>query len=228
MKDKKAVILCGSPKPGISTSEVFSEFIKDKFSAHSIPSKILKLRSYIKREDKIMEMVTTVSESDIIFILSPLYVDSISYDLIRSFELIRKYTGSNGNNKLKKYVAVSHSGLDIGKNQVSVKILESFGKELNYKVEGIFAFGFSGFLNGTPLDSCDKVTKNLQKGFEIMVNSLASDQPIPPKARKLISKPLMKGPMFLNKFLLNHTMKDCYKKKDLSKGLLKVQEKVFK
>jgi len=226
MKKNNVLILNGSPKINNSSSKSLAEFMENELNKKGVDPKIRRVSTCIASEQGVVELMECIREADLLFLISPLYVDSLPYNVIKMLELIKIYIGPDTGNRSKKFFALSHSGLDVTKNDVSVRIYERFAKELNFNFGGSLALGTSSIINGNSLNFMNRMTKNLRKSLEIISESIFTGNSIPPKVQKLLSKPFLPAPLFLNKILLNATMKSCYREKDFTKGLAKLHSKL--
>ena len=226
MKPKKILIFNGSPKKNKSTSQVLAEFLAIKLLEKENNAGIIRISSCIASEQVLIKQIKQIKESDLIFFIFPLYVDSLPYQVIELFEQIKKHIGSDENNKKITFMALSHCGSDVTRNQTAVKVCECFSRELHFSFGGVFTLGSSSILNGTNLQALNRMTEKLQTGLEIIGESISTDKPIPQEVQNLMSKPFLNTPLFLSKILLNSTMKKCYSEKSFSKGISNLQSKL--
>lgn len=224
--NKNVLILNGSPKTNNSTSGSLAKFIENELKRKGVKTKTRRVSTCTAGERGIVELMEYIRKANLIFLISPLYIDSLPYNVIEMLELIKIHIGADTCNRNKTFLALSHSGLDATKNDVSVRIYERFAKELNFNFGGAFALGTSSIINGNPLHFMNRMTKNLRKALEMVSDSIFTGDSIPPKVQALLSKPFLPAPLFLNKILLNATMKRCYEEKDFSKGLTKLHSKL--
>jgi hypothetical protein len=223
-KTERILILSGSPKKDKSTTHSISEFLQNEFYKKGISSEIAIVSSYLKDEIQIKELIALVDSCNILFIISPLYIDSLPYNVIQALELIKKY--SDPTRADKKVIAISHCGLEAIHNRVAIKICESFSKELHYNFAGGVTLGFSIIINGDPLSKLFKMTKNVQKSLQSIVNAVVAGEKVSMQARQLMSQSMLPGPLFLIKILGNRVMNICYKNKSFTIGIKKLQNKL--
>lgn len=226
MKKNNVLILNGSPKINNSTSQSLTLFMENELNKKGVETKTRRVSTCIAGEQEIMEVMQCIRKADLLFLISPLYIDSLPYNVIEMLELIKIHIRPDAGNRSKTFLALSHSGLDATKNEVSVRIYECFANKLNFNFGGAFALGTSSIINGNPLNFMNRMTKNLRKSLEIISDSIITGNSIPPKAQILLSKPFLPAPLFLNKILLNATMNRCYKEKSFTKGIAKLHSKL--
>jgi hypothetical protein len=211
------LIVNGSPRQAQSSSHALGEYVRRECIKKDIDAELVTISAYLKNEALLKEFVSKVETCTMLFLIFPLYVDSLPYTVIRALEVIKKY--STPGNKEKRVIALSHSGLDANQNRVAIKICECFARELNYRFAGGLMFGNSTFLNGIPLTQLNRMTMHVQEALTMTVEALATGESVPQRAQRLISKPMVPGPMFLFKIVGNWVMKKCYKEKKFAKGM---------
>lgn len=217
------LILNGSPQKAKSSSQIIAEYLKNEFEERQIDTELVIISSILKKEAGRQELVSKVNSCDVLFLIFPLYIDSLPYNLIEALEMVKKYHSEiNSTNNEKKVVAISHSGLEANHNRVAVQICECFAKELNYQFAGGLMLGNSALINGSALPEFERMTKYLQNALKLTVNAIAVGDVVPLKAKQLISKPMLPGPLWLFKILGNWVMNQCFQKKSFDKGMGKL------
>lgn len=183
-------------------------------------SDLIVVSSALDHEAGVTELVSKVDSCDVLFLIFPLYIDSLPYNLIEALETVKKHhSGTDSTRHEKKVIAISHSGLEANHNRVAIRICECFAKEMNYQFAGGLMLGNSALLNGCALTELERMTKQVQRALRLTVDAMAMGDAVPEKARELISKPMLPGPLWLYKILGNWTMNLCFKKKSFDKGI---------
>lgn len=220
MKLKNAILLNGSPKINRSTSEALSDFMANRFVEEGLEIRQARISSHLKSEEKTERLVQHIKVSDLICLISPLYVDSLPYNVIECMEVIQAHMGHKDQNAETVFMAICQSGMEQDKNLIALQTCECFAKTLGFQFAGAFAIGFAGILNGLPLKQLNRLTRNVQKSLSIVSENIANGNPVPKKqVDMLLAKPLLPGPLYAKLFLFNATMKNCKKKKSFNKGI---------
>ncbi len=130
MKNQNILILNGSPKIKNSTSRSLAEFMENGLIKKGVKVQTRRVSTCTTGEEEIMELMECIRIADVLFFISPLYTDSLPYNVIEMLELIKIHIGPDNNNQYKTFLALSHSGLDVTKNKVALRIYKRFAKEL--------------------------------------------------------------------------------------------------
>ena len=116
MKLKNAILLNGSPKINRSTSEALSDFMANRFVEEALEIHQARISSHLKSEEEIEGLVQHIKVSDLICLISPLYVDSLPYNVIECMEVIQTHMGHKDQNAETVFMAICQSGMEQEKN----------------------------------------------------------------------------------------------------------------
>ena len=174
----KIVFLNGSPKSDSNSCshkmiQYFSKALAGHFDS-CIEAQALKL--CLKRE-KLESHFTEVLNADILFIVAPLYVDSLPssvLDYLRSFECFIKENPNLLTHPLKVYGFINCGFLGGSQNTIALEILENFALRCNFIWCGGLGVG-SGAMLASTLDSVPRESKMQQPiyvGLDHLVDAL--------------------------------------------------------
>lgn len=195
------LILIGSPKAQNSASNNFASYVEDKFKMNGVDTSKMYIVRHQKPE-KMEELVEKASQSELIVLINPLYIDSIPAITINFMEHFCLYHNSrkdSKNTKKQKLLAIFNSGFpEPHQNNVAVRMCENFAQQTNMGWIGGITIGMGAAFESRRVKDAGGMSRNLRKGMDLIVDSLSQNDDIPHDAVRIASKPLM--PLFLAKW----------------------------
>ncbi len=185
MNDKKMIIFNGSPRKK-GTSYSFARTIKILAKEKGSKVDIINIVEYFDKEKNFNSLHRILSESDIIGLIAPLYVDTLPYmDIWFLEKLLTEYkTDLKG----KKFFAVGQSGFpDI---EVSNPLLDSsrlFAQASEMKWMGGLAYGGGARLNGALMEDLGRTGRKITSGFKIALDDIYRGERISAKSQELLT-----------------------------------------
>jgi NAD(P)H-dependent FMN reductase len=196
MAVKNVVILTGSCKRKISNSEVIADHIKELFAEHSVDAEVVNARTVIK-ENSYTDLFERVAEADLFFIVSPLYVDTISHELTVIFEAFyKKEQQQPGCFSGIKFAALSHGGF-FGEehHRVSMDILRSFAEEMQLECLGTLNATGTSIFDGKPLTEVKFFSRHVRKAAPLLVKALSAGREVPAHAKRTMRRKMIPLPL---------------------------------
>lgn len=188
-KPTHATLLVGSPKGPNSTSNSLGTYLLEKLEQQGVTSKKIYINQCLNSEEKQIDMLRVIGESDLIILAFPLYVDSLHSQVIKTIELIAEHEKGKLNLDKKTFVAIANSGFPEAKhNEIALTVCRIFAKQVGYSWAGGLAMGGGGMISGRPLHELGGMVRNQKKALEIVADALSQGEAIPEKAVALISK----------------------------------------
>lgn len=195
----KVILLVGSPKGEKSASNSIMSFLLEKFHKNGIESEKTYIVKHVGSDEGISNLVSQVMDSDIIILISPLYVDSIPAIVINAMEKIYEHK-KNFPSKKQMMMAIFNCGFPEPKhNNLAIDMCKKFASDLDITWAGSVTIGMGASLEGRSLKSFG-MAKNLRNGLNIVVESLANSKLIPKNAEIIASKPMI--PLTISKFFM--------------------------
>ena len=85
---KRALLLVGSPKIGVSTSEVLGGYLMERLEEKGWQTRAVKLRPRVFKNESLKEFLSLVDQANLIVTAFPLYVDSLPALVTKAFEVL--------------------------------------------------------------------------------------------------------------------------------------------
>jgi NAD(P)H-dependent FMN reductase len=199
---RRALLLVGSPRGRKSTSAALGGYLAGRLTAHGIPTETIQLYPALGSRERTRSLIEAVDGSDLIVLAFPLYIDSLPGPVTRALELIaarRPTAQPAGKAKLAAFAAIVNSGLPEGEqSQTALAICAKFAQRAGFTSAGGLALG-GGYtvVNGTPLDQLGWRGNSIRVSLELSAANLASGNPIPDEAVRLMAKRRVSKWMFL-------------------------------
>lgn len=196
--EKRALLLIGSPKhEHVSSCVSLATLLGDELHKNSVITSRLLIVSLIKSKEGIDKMITAINNADIIIFLSPLYVDSIPYLVIKAMESIRATR-----NKImsQKYLAaISLCGFpEAHQNDTAIHIYRCFALELDFKWLGGLSLGMGpAIVHGRQMLGPIGAYYRMRRAIKTTAFALSRFKPIPKKAIETIAKPFVPSYLYI-------------------------------
>lgn len=202
MDRRNILILNGSPRKN-GTSYSFARTIKNLAEEPGNAAEIIHIIEYLEEGKDFGSLKSIISQSDIIGIVSPLYVDSLPYPVIWFFE--RLSSELKGELQGKSFFAIGQSAFPyselIGTLLGSCKC---FAEETQMKWLGGLGYGGGVMINGQFLESQGKKGKKITSAFKFALEDVLQNRVISPKAQELLANSFPKILARPMGALLNH------------------------
>ncbi len=218
---QNTLILVGSPKAKKSASNNISQYIKDKIHENGVEAEIVYIAKH-QKPDKMEKLVKRASESELLIIVAPLYIDSIPAIAINFMENYYNYHGLtikpvietqqkilaqqvNETQKEPKIqqrlLAIFNSGFpEPNHNDLAIDMCKNFASQTDMEWAGGITIGMGAAFENRSLNDAGGMARNLRNGLDNVVESLVMGVPVPSEAELIASKPLL--PLFLAKFVM--------------------------
>lgn len=201
----KAVLLIGSPNGFKSTSNSLGTYLLDKLQGGGCEGSKIHAQAEVHSQEKEAQMLTQVTESDLLILAFPLFVDCLPAALILALEKIANYRKTAAKPKNTKVLAIVNNGFpDSSQNATAISICKQFAKETGYEWAGGLMMGAGAIINGAPLEKAP-IMKNVKKALDLTAQNLLEGKAVPDEATGLMAKPPM--PQFLLTMFANRGWK---------------------
>ena len=188
-KPRTALLLVGSPKGSDSTSNSLGTYLLDQLQEKGLTTRKMMINQCLGSLEKQASMLNAVDESDLIILASPLYVDSLHSQVIKSLELIAQHEKSKTNKTPKTFVAISNSGFpEANQNNLALTVCRIFAVQTGLVWAGGLAMGGGGMIHGIPLDKAKGQCRNQIKALKLTADALIKGESIPNEALLSMAK----------------------------------------
>lgn len=159
-----------------STSKSMVNYLQKQFSSHGIKTDIFQANEVYQAEDKLNNLLTSLSESELFLLCTPIYIDGLPYPLMSTFEQIHSCKDNNFFQE-KKLITIIHSGFP-GKvhRETAINICHNFARSMGFDWEGAVDFGMSVIIEGNPLNQLGFATKWIRKSLAEVVEELVKEE----------------------------------------------------
>ncbi len=189
---KRVVLLNGSPKPGGGTSGVLGEYLLGKLRESGLETEALSAARAIRSAGEMEKLLAALASSDLMVLVSPVYVDSLPYPVIKALEEIAEYLGGKARRKKRGFAAITNCGFpEALHNDTALEICRCFAGDAGFEWAGGLGLGGGQALEGRPLEKSGFLVRHVRKALDLAAEALAVGGVIPAEAGSLFSKRLM-------------------------------------
>ncbi|WP_169735934.1 NAD(P)H-dependent oxidoreductase [Alkaliphilus transvaalensis] len=186
MKDKKALLLIGSPKIKNSTSEALGNYLLNRLKKGYI-IETLQIKKSLK--DDLGVLLEKINNCDLLIISSPLYVDCLPAPVIKIFEEIADYREEKNLTKKQSLMAIINCGFpEYFHNNIALKICRNFAERNGFHWLGGLTMGCGVAINGKPIDQLGGMTRNITKALDLASEAIVEGGVVPVESIELMRK----------------------------------------
>jgi multimeric flavodoxin WrbA len=214
MSGKKLLILNGSPRKK-GTSFSFALTIKKIAEEEGNIAEIVHIIEYLEEGKSMESLRGKLSESDILVLSSPLYVDSLPHPVIWFFEELHR--GFKKELKGKSFFAVAQCAFPYP--DLLDTLLGScrcFSEAVGMKWAGGLRYGGGVMINGQLMENLGKKGEKITSAFRLALKAVYEGKEIAPEVQQIFSRDFPKVLARPIAMLLNHRIKSSAKKQGLS------------
>jgi len=214
---KRLVIFNGSPRKN-GTSYSFSHTIKKLAEDSGNAAEIVHIIDYFDGKKDIDSLIHIISKSDILGLVTPLYVDTLPYPVIWFLEKLScdLRTELNG----KDFFAVSQCGLpDVTLFKPLLGSCRIFAESVSMNWLGGLGYGGGAIINGELMENLGSKGRKITSGFKIALEDILNEKMISSRAQDLLTIRIPKILLWPISAFLNYKSKSMARKsgvKDLS------------
>ncbi len=208
---KKALLLCGSPKPGPSTSRSLLDYLAHEFQGQGLEVQVFNLNHVNRDESLMVKILGEADRSDIIVAAFPLYIDGLPFPTIYALERIADHRRGVVGGTTKGFAAICNCGFpEATQNQTALATCEEFSREVGFRWLGGLALGGGAAIAGRPLESLGGMARNIRAALGGMAKALARGEEVPAESMRLMARPLL--PIWLYRVVSNRGWRKQVKK----------------
>ena len=186
---KRVLLLIGSAKEKPSTSESLGTYLLEKLSVEGFSTETLFIHKALRSDKSRRKLLEAISEDEIIVIVTPLYIDSLPYVVIRAMELIAKDRGIKNDLQEQRLLCIVNCGFpEAHHNDMALAMLRQFARKAGFQWAGGLALGAGEFIGGKPLLKVKGMARNVIKALDLVADALVKGTPVPHEAVKKMAK----------------------------------------
>lgn len=212
---KKQILLFNGSTRKSKTSFSFARTIKSLAEKEGHTVEIVNVIDYFNREKNLEDVKPIIFQSDIIGLISPLYVDSLPYPVIWFLESLSSAMAKELRDK--DFFAIGQCGFpDISMNQPLLESCRLFSQAVDMKWLGGLSYGGGAMLDGALLETLGKKGEKITLAFKLALDDILQGKRISSKPQELLT---VKIPKILNRPLalfLNHSARKEAKRRGIT------------
>jgi multimeric flavodoxin WrbA len=200
---KRALLLVGSPKSGVSTSEVLGGYLMERLEEKGWETQAVKLRPRVFKNGALKEFFSLVDQANLIVTAFPLYVDSLPALVTKALEVLWASSQDLTQSRTRRLFAIVNNGFpEAYQNAVALAICRNLAERT-----GMFWAGSLTLGAGEALVSGRPLTEKKRRGppvFHVIhaLNKVASMIDQEGRASREALKGLEKSPIPMMPFAL--------------------------
>jgi multimeric flavodoxin WrbA len=195
---KNALILIGSPRLKKSTSARLAAVLEEHLEKQGLKVARLYSRKVFASPQNTKELLAQIDTSDLLVLISPLYVDSLPAPVTRLLEIVAENRRGKEASSPKLFAAIINCGLpDSRQNTCALNICRIFARHSGLVWAGGLSLASGEIIGGRPLSQAQPGVRRIKKALEVAAVFLAKGQSIPNRAQQLMEKPLAPWPIYL-------------------------------
>lgn len=188
-KQKKVLLLVGSPRAERSTSFSIGKYLCDKIKGANYSIEFRFIIRLMKRKERQAQIIELINQSNLIILTFPLYIDHLPFPVIKMMEFLSNNKGILLNREDKAFLSICNSGFpESSQNELAIEVCRNFCNAMGFQWRGGLQKGGGQMIHGRDLDEMGKRAEDLRKGLELAAEALKKQQTIPKESMELISK----------------------------------------
>ncbi len=189
LTQKKALLLCGSPKVKDSVSDALGSYVMSKLQAEDWG--VQKFRANLVMKVDFEAFYAAVREADVIVISFPLYVDGLPAPLIRIMERIKEGYREQDTGKEQRLLAIANCGFpEAFHNDAALRICKSFAEVCGFQWIGGLATGTGPAMVGQSIKA-QGMTQRIAQALDLAAAAIINNSVMAPEASQLMSSKMM-------------------------------------
>jgi len=189
---EKAVLLIGSPRGKSGTSYQLAAYLGEQLAAAGLEVTTLSVYKSLRTEPGRQELLSTVNGAGALVFVTPLYIDCLPANIIRTLELIAGGRPNPPPDERPRLIAIVNCGfLESHHNDVALRIFRRFAAETGFDWAGGLAVGGGGYFAGRPLTKAGALALDMMRALDLGAAALAAGESLPQEAQALARKQRM-------------------------------------
>lgn len=189
---EQAVLLNGSPRGKSGTSYQFAAYLGEQLASAGLEVTTLSVYKSLRSDHGRQELLTAVNGASALAFITPLYIDCLPANIIRTLELIAGGCSNPLADERPRLMAIVNCGfLESHQNDVALRIFKRFAAETGFEWAGGLAIGGGGFFSGRPLRDAGAPALDLMRALDLSAAALAAGGLLPREAQALVRKQRM-------------------------------------
>jgi NAD(P)H-dependent FMN reductase len=190
-ESKRIFILTGSSRGGRTTSQSVGEYLAERLAEQGVQSESMRVRSALKSEQGIADMLAAIEWSDVFVLVFPLFISNLPAMAIRALEIVAAHRSErrNGDGERKPFIAICQGGYpEACQSEAALAVCRQFAHEAGFEWAGGLAFGGGAVIGGQPLEKMGVFTKYPRQALDMTAEAIAGGQQVPDRAVETAAK----------------------------------------
>jgi NAD(P)H-dependent FMN reductase len=200
---KRALLLVGSPRGGVSVSGAIAAHLGALLKDRGLLVTTERIQGCLREDAELHRLAAAFWDADVVALATPLYVDSLPGPVTRALEVLAERRAALGPPR-PRFLAIVNSGFpEAVHNDTALAICRLFAAAAALDWVGGLAIGGGGMLAGKPLAQGGGRAARVVRALASTADAIAAGLPIPPQAQR-VEVPL---PAWLYRFLADLTFR---------------------
>jgi hypothetical protein len=197
-ESRHALLLVGSAKRPHSTSEVLGTHVLERLRTRGFSTETLFLHRAYDEADRCNALLDAVDRADIVWLASPLYVDSLPYLVIKTMERIAEHGAARPSPRPRRFAGIVNCGFPEARHaELAIRMCGLFAKSVRWEWTGGLALGGGEAIAAQPLAAKGGMVRNVVRALDMAADALADGRHVPPEALALMAKPMMPAWLYM-------------------------------
>jgi hypothetical protein len=186
----RALLLIGSPKPGMSASRTFAEALGSRLESRGFETRVARGAPIFHDDSELEGLLHAIAASQLVVLSFPVYVDSLPAPVLRLLEVwaARLADGSMTSAPQRLAVLTQCGFPEASHCRVAVEVCRLFAEKTGIAWAGALAFGMGGSIEGGSIERSPLAAR--LSWLDAAADALATEQPIPTSATEAFARPL--------------------------------------
>jgi hypothetical protein len=177
----RAIVLIGSPRGRLSSSTSISNYLTNQLEERGLKTEALWLRELLPSEERTSQMLDSITDSDIVVVVAPLYDDCQPYLVTKTMELISEL---DTDMKGKRFIPIVNCGFPEPQQitAAAIPIYRRFASKVGFQWAGSLAIGGGEIIQGAQgkqLEEIGNMANELKEKLGDIVESLITGTQYP-------------------------------------------------
>ena len=189
----RVLLIVGSPKvKSPSTSGVLGGYVLNQLKQKGWETESLTLRGHLLQGKGQTEFLAAIDRADLILLAFPLYIDSLSFLMMKFLEVMAEHISARSEESLKRLFAIINNGFpEAHHNAPALAICRQFAADTGMIWSGGLAMGGGVVFNGQSIEETQRKglpVKHVIQALDIAGAALADGQIVPPRSCQIDGK----------------------------------------
>jgi hypothetical protein len=189
-----ALLLVGSPRKHGGTSELLGGYVLGKLAEAGVRTSTLRIVKALARGDDTDRMLDAVSQTDLLLLAFPVYVDTLPAQTTRTLQLILQRRQAHPTDPAPALAALTNCGFAEGVHtRVALDVCALFARQAGLRWLGGLGMPMGGAVNEGALGQPNGMLRHQLQALDLAAACWMKGEPAPPEAAALMETQPMPG-----------------------------------